>query len=227
MCIIFLIFVSSTQKKYTTIVAALPDFEFDFTNYRHFDKIQYILRTSFIVLKFNVQNPESHCVAHIVNQFERFLGLAATNTDCLRFLAILNQFSKKSDLENCLTLFTDTTHKNLNVESWLHSISDHLAAAKSPDKTVDLKEVFLELSRSALIYLNVETSLNAHRTVRRFDETLYFLDKCIKLRFFNDDIGNDGEQYRQCFQTIKRFVNACEPDADFEKQLKMVIDDLK
>lgn len=187
---------------------------------RHFDKIQFIIRSLIISMRFYVKDAGSKHTIHMLKCYEKLLDLAVDKNDIMRYLSIVNLFTSRNDLEDCLSVFMDPKLEK-NVKILLHSCSLNFKkiAEQNATEKVDLKELYLSLSRAVLVFIRLETAMvsTACGSKRRFAETIFFLDKCIELEYFVT--GHDSQQYLTCFETLKMFLSLLETEISFEKSL--------
>lgn len=131
-------------------------------------------------------------------------------------------FSSTSDLQSCLELVA--SEKNgVCVSQWLHSITDSLRVLverHTSDTSVDLKAVFLQLSRAVLVYARLEAILKQ----RDFKESSYFLETCVAMGIFNKE---RDEQYHLCFEVIQQFLNGLASSETIPKTFDAVAAKLK
>lgn len=202
--------------------------DFDKSLMRHFDKIHFIIRSLIISMKFSIKDAQPKHASQMLKCYEKMLDLSADQHNITRYISIVNLFTSKNDLENCLSVFMDPKLEK-SVQSLLHTCSLNLekVGKQNSSHKIDLKELYLSLSRAVLVFIRLETAMasTACGSKRQFTETKLFLDKCSELDYFVN--GHDTQQYLTCFQSLKLFLNLLETESSFNKSLAVLREQLE
>lgn len=173
---------------------------------------QYIIRASLVFLYHRRAEADPQVIAKAFDAFRDLLVLSAKNNEWKLLMENWLLLTRQMDLKTTLKLLIGLA---FDTRGWLRSMTDIMQSISTG--AGDKQIVFLQLTTLLLTYFDVEMNdlKSGKSSVRKFEETIYFLDVCCKLACFEDPADND--QYIKCFTMFKHFVKGIETVSQLQK----------
>lgn len=158
---------------------------------------------------YSIKNAQVKQKVSVANSFADVFSYFATAETYAHLITILTWFTSTKDLEIYLPLFTELSETDLDIESWLNTASTNLFYALDNANIIDSsqtkqKEVYLQLTRVLVFFVNVETQRMTHLKSKKceFKESIRFLDKYAQSKLFLEC----DPQYVECFTLLSEFL---------------------
>lgn len=167
-----------------------------------------ILQTSFWIIGEQSKTSEIQpkFVIHAINGYTELLQAYTDQLEqCLTTLLLLGDCRK---LGYVIPILVNLDKNAFDVIIWLHSTTDILINAINTSKELSseeqLKILYLKLSRTLLLFINIEAQCAAVNNCKRieYSGSRYLLTKCMNCpRFLQAD-----RQYIECFRFLEEFI---------------------
>lgn len=218
-----MIFFICKQKNYAELLPLIRSLTIDQQQRSQLPKYQHMVRSSLISLRFHIPNGKTEDAA-IKNAFTAYadmLRMSAQRLGFTGFMDCLRWITRKTDLEQCMSLLTAVDTKVL-VRQWLRAVTDsmHLAIDSDSGSSDDayLKQLYIDLTAVAVIFVRVEV---AHpilgddgQTIDQkasMAETLRLLELCAAVKRFTEPM------YAKCFKLLSTFLLGLQTSVDFSR----------
>lgn len=221
------LFLFVPQKNYVQLQEVIQTIQINDKLSASFAKYQSIVRSSLIVLRFHITDPNQNAIANAFNAFGDLMRMSSQCNDFEKFMDIWSMLQRKSDLEQTIKLLINK-ETTVPVRKWLGSLTDSLLAAIAKDAAatpkVEEKVTFVQLTALLLMYVQLEVAhpmADDNQNKNRFDESMKFLVVCMSIKRLHE------VQYRTCFTLLHKFIGGLRSPTEFPKACENIYKEIR